>query len=140
MATILEKSNFLEIELLGFRVKDLKNEKSVGFRIWKSQKSQKNENFERKSKMSHGQNVVFGISGNLAKLVFSKISPAGLDIWNQLAFYFCSPIFLQNLPKSIKIHKNLPQITKISKKKKKNTLPTCRPKALAFWFCGAAAT
>ena len=30
---ILEKSIFLEIEILGFRVKDLKNEKSVGFRI-----------------------------------------------------------------------------------------------------------
>ena len=33
----------------------------------------KNENFEEKLKMPLGQNVGFGISGNLAKLVFSKI-------------------------------------------------------------------
>ena len=35
-------------------------------------KIQKNENLERKLKMSHGQNALFGVSGNLATLVFFK--------------------------------------------------------------------
>ena len=68
------------------------------------QKIQKIENFERKSKMSHGQNVVFGISGNLAaKLVFSKIMPADANIRNRDALKFCNPNFVQNLQKSVKI-------------------------------------
>ena len=52
--------------------------------------------------MSLGQNVVFGISGNFAKLVFPKISPAVLDIRDELVFYFRTPNFLQNFAK---IHK-----------------------------------
>ena len=87
------------------RIKDLKIEK---FR--------KIENFERKLKMSHDQNVLFGVSGNLAKLVFSKILPEDLNIRNQNALRFCNPIFLQNLSKISKIPQNLIQITTIFKK------------------------
>ena len=47
------------------RVKDLK-----------IAKIQKNENFGGKLKMPYGQNMLFGVSGNLAKLVFPKILPA----------------------------------------------------------------
>ena len=47
------------------RVKDLK-----------IAKIQKIENFEGKLKMSLRQNALFGVSGNLEKLVFSKILPA----------------------------------------------------------------
>lgn len=71
--------------------------------------------------MSHGQNVLFqsfGISGNLAKLVFAKISPAVLRIRNQDALNFCNPNFLQNFAK-------IPQIcSEIAKNSTKKYLPT----------------
>ena len=70
-------------------------------------KIQKYQNFERKLKMSHGQNVVFGISGNLEKLVFPKNLPAVLNIRNQDALNFCNPNFLQNFAKFLKFPQNL---------------------------------
>ena len=63
------------------RVKDLK-----------IAKIQKIENFEGKLKMYLRQNALFGISGNLAKLVFPKISPADANIRNGDVFHFCNPI------------------------------------------------
>ena len=43
------------------------------------------------------QNVLFGVSGNLAKLVFPKILPADAKIRNELVFCFANPISFQIL-------------------------------------------
>ena len=74
----LEKWKFDKIAILGFRVQNLKNAKIRRVKDLKKQKFAKIETFEGKLKMSLRQNALFGISGNLAKLVFPKILPAVL--------------------------------------------------------------
>ena len=66
--------------------------------------------------MSLRQNMLFGISGNLEKLVFPKILPADANIRNGDVFYFRNPIFLQNFAKFLKIPQILLQIAKTFKK------------------------
>ena len=87
--------------------------------------------------MSLGQNVVFGISGNFAKLVFPKISPAVLDIRDELVFYFRTPNFLQNFAKIHKKssnfapkHQNFPKknIKILPTSLKGNAAPSAKPR------------
>ena len=70
--------------------------------------------------MSHGQNAVFGISGNLAKLVFAKILPADASIRNQLVFYFSKSVLQFVLPNIRNFPQNLLQITKLFIKNSSN--------------------